>query len=106
MSLIRVFQIALKGEEGKAPLVEEEWEILLGVDFFHQVVGIWEGVHVTIQVFFKAKTSFCKYRTSIKIEISMTCVYKEYEVKIKMVQEQWLHLKMKFLLVYYMKIFI
>ena len=27
----------------------------------------------------------------------------EYEVKIKMVQEQWLQLKMKFLLVYNMK---
>ena len=25
----------------------------------------------------------------------MTCVYKEYEVKIKMVQEQWLQLKTK-----------
>ena len=28
----------------------------------------------------------------------MTCVYKEYEGKIKMVQEKWLQLKMKFLL--------
>ena len=28
----------------------------------------------------------------------MICVYKEYEVKFKMVQEQWLQLKMKFLL--------
>ena len=36
----------------------------------------------------------------------MAYVYKEYEVKIKMVQEQWLELKMKFLLVCYMKIFI
>ena len=26
----------------------------------------------------------------------MTCVYKEYEDKIKMVQEQWLQLKIKF----------
>ena len=25
----------------------------------------------------------CQYWTSIKIKISMTCVYKEYEVKIK-----------------------
>ena len=30
----------------------------------------------------------------------MTCVYKEYEIKIKMVQEQRLQLKMKFLLNY------
>ena len=32
------------------------------------------------------------------------CVRKEYEVKIKMVQEQWLQIKMKFLLGYTMKI--
>ena len=40
------------------------------------------------------------------MKISMTCVYKEYEVKIKMVQEQWLQLEMKFLLGYSMKIII
>ena len=34
----------------------------------------------------------------------MTCVCKEYEVKIKMLQEQHLQLKMKFLLGYSMKI--
>ena len=36
----------------------------------------------------------------------MTCVYEEYEVKIKMVQEQWLQLKIKFLLGYNIKIVI
>ena len=36
----------------------------------------------------------------------MTFAYKEYEVKIKMVQEQWLQLKMKFLLDFNMKIII
>ena len=36
----------------------------------------------------------------------MTYVYKKYEVKIKIVQEQWLQLKMKFLLGYNMKFFI
>ena len=36
----------------------------------------------------------------------MACVYKEYEIKIKMVQEQCLELKMKFLLSYNMKSFI
>ena len=30
----------------------------------------------------------------------MAYMSKEYEVKIKMVQEQWLQLKMKFLLIY------
>ena len=34
----------------------------------------------------------------------MTCLYKEYEVKTTMVQEQWLQLKMNFLLDYNMKI--
>ena len=52
----------------------------------------------------KLKTKFCKYSTSIKIKISMSCVYKENEVKIKIVQEQWLRLKIKFLLGYNMKI--
>ena len=36
----------------------------------------------------------------------MTCVYKKYEVKIEMVQEQWLELKILFLLGYNMKIVI
>ena len=31
--------------------------------------------------FLKLKTTSCRYRISIKIKISMTCVYKEYEVK-------------------------
>ena len=39
-------------------------------------------------LFSKLKRTFCKYWTSIKIKISMTCVYKEYEIKIKMVQQQ------------------
>ena len=42
----------------------------------------------------------------IKIKISMTCVCKEYEGKIKLVQGQWLQLKMKFLLGYSVKIVI
>ena len=46
------------------------------------------------------KATICKYWTSIKIKISMTCVCKEYEVKIKMAQEQWLQLKINFLLGY------
>ena len=54
--------------------------------------------------FSKLKTAFCEYWTSIKIEINMTCVSKsmklkqEYEIKTKMEQEQWLLLKMLFLL--------
>ena len=43
---------------------------------------------------------------SFRIKISLTCVYKEHEIKTKMVQEQWLQLKMKFSLGYNMKIII
>ena len=42
--------------------------------------------------FLKIETTLCKYWTSIRIKISMTCVFKEYEVEIKMIQEQWLQL--------------
>ena len=59
------------------------------------------GVNLTI-----LKTTFCKYWTSIKIKNTMACMYKEYEGKIKMIQEQELQLKMKFLLGYNMKIVI
>ena len=41
------------------------------------------------------EATFCKFWTSIKIKFSMICVYKEYEVEIKMVQK-WL--KKRFLL--------
>ena len=50
----------------------------------------------------KLKRTFCKYWTS-KSKLAWP-VCKEYEVKIKMVREQWLQLKMKFLLGYTMKI--
>ena len=36
----------------------------------------------------------------------MTCVYKEHEIKTKMVQDQWLQPKMKFVLGYNTKIVI
>ena len=42
----------------------------------------------------------------IKIKIGMTYVCKDYEGKTKIVQEQWLQLKMKFILAYNMKIII
>ena len=44
---------------------------------------------------FKAKKIFCKYWTSIKIKIRMTCVYREYKVKIKKMAQykQWIQLK-------------
>ena len=36
----------------------------------------------------------------------MTCVSKEYQIKTKIVYEQWLEFKMLFLFVYSLKIFI
>ena len=36
----------------------------------------------------------------MKFKIAMTCEYKENEIKMKMVQKQWLQLKIKFLLGY------
>ena len=65
---------------------------------------------MTIQTFLKAKNSILPHSVnteqSIKIKISMACVSKEYEVITKMVQEQWMQLKMTFLLGYNLKIFI
>ena len=57
MTLIRVFQIALRdGGEGGGEYseVEGEWEILLGA-VFYQVLEIWGGVNLTIRTFFKVK---------------------------------------------------
>ena len=76
-------------------------------EFLYWIVGSWRGVILTIQTFFSVlKTAFCEYWTSSKIKISMTCVSKEYEIKTKMVHEQWPQLKMKFLLGYNLEIVI
>ena len=56
--------------------------------------------------FSKLKTAFCEYWTSIEIKINMTQVSKEDEVKTKIEQEQWQHVKMLFLLGYNLKIVI
>ena len=48
-------------------------------------IGCWEsdeGYFWLLKPFSKLKTRLCKYWTSIKIKISMTCVCKEYEIKI------------------------
>ena len=96
--LFGVFQIALRGggissSEGVGNFV--------GREFFYQVNGTeWSAPEEVLfwpfKLFSKLKKIFCKYWLSVKIKISITCVYKEYEVKIKMVQGQWLQLKMKF----------
>ena len=74
-------------------------EILPGGYF----LGQWEPEEEwfwPFKLFSKAQKIFCKYWTLIKIKSSMTCEYKEYEGKIKMMQKQWLQLKVKFLLGY------
>ena len=78
-------------------------EILLG-EFFYQVVRTWGGV--TLASDSKLKKACCEYWTSIKINISVTCVSKDYEIKTKVVQEQWLKVKMPFLLGYNLQMFI
>ena len=54
--------------------------------------------------FSKLKTAFCESCTSIKIKIGMACVSKEYELKRKMEQEQWIQLEMLHLFGYNLKI--
>ena len=55
---------------------------------------------IQYETFSKLKQALCEYWTLIKIKISMICVSKEYEIKTKMAQEQWLQLKMTFLSFY------
>ena len=50
--------------------------------------------------------NICRYWTLIKIKIGMTCVRKEYERKMKIVQKQWMQLKMKLVLAYNIKMVI
>ena len=72
-----------------------ESEILLGWNFFTRWSEPEEGVVLKFQTFFKAK-----------IKINMTKVSKEYKIKTKIEQEQWLKLKMLLLLGYNLKIVI
>ena len=53
---------------------------------------------------FKAKNSFPWTLNINYIKINMACVSKEYEIKTKMEQEQWLQLKKLFLFGYNLKI--
>ena len=71
--------------------------------------GWWESEEECFwpfKPFSKLKTAICKYWTLIKIKIGMTCVCKAYEGKMKIVQEHWLQLEMKFVLACKMKIVI
>ena len=57
-----------------------------------------------LELFAKLKTAFCKCWPSVKTKINMTNVSKEHEIKAKKKQEQWLKLKMLFLLGYNLRI--
>ena len=95
-------------ERGKFPLSggwEGGW---VGMGVIRNFAGWRKGIFFTggwepqeewfwwFQPFSKLKRAFCEYWTSIKIKVSMTCVSKEYEIKTKMVQKQWLQLKIMF----------
>ena len=41
---------------------------------------------------------------NIKIKINLICVSKEYEIKTKIIQEQWLELKMTFVFFYWVEL--
>ena len=75
-----VFQISFKGY-GEIPPPQLVMKILLGVKLF---IGLWKSKEKwfwLFEPFLNLKATFYKYWTSIKFKISMTCVYKEYEVK-------------------------
>ena len=59
---------------------------------------------LTVWRFFKAKSSILWILNIIKIKISMICVSKEYQIKTKKVQEQWLRLKVTFLFFYWVEL--
>ena len=93
----RVFQIMVRGR-GDEKFARGDFSF-----------GWWESGKEwfwPLEPFSKLKTTCCKHWTLVKIKISMACVYKEYRGKTKMVQEQWLQLKVKILLNYSMKLFI
>ena len=51
----------------------------------------WESEEEwSFKPFPKLKKTICKYWILIKIKIGMTYVYKEYEGKMKIIQQQWL----------------
>ena len=59
---------------------------------------------LTIWRFFKAKSNILWILNIIKIKISMIGVSKEYQIKTKKVQEQWLRLKVTFLFFYWVEL--
>ena len=102
--MFRVFQIGVRGGWENPSSGGLELEILPGGDLFNGWRVPEEQWSWRFKPFSKLKIALSEYWTSIKIKINMTCVSKEYEIKTKMEQEQWLQLKMLFLLGYNLKI--
>ena len=97
----RVFQIAVRGGGwGVIPRIGN----FTGGDFLLGQRNPRRSVFWWYKPFSKLKTPFCEYWTSIEIKINLTCVCKKYEIKTKMEQEQWLQLKILFLLGYNLEI--
>ena len=80
---------------GKSPSGGLESEIG-GGDFFTGWREPEEERFWWFEPFSKLKTALCEYWTSIKIKITMNCLSEKYEIKVKMVHEQWLQLKILF----------
>ena len=101
----RVFQISFK-ENRESPTSMGNNGNFPGGEIFYWVVKIYSKVEWfwIFQPFLNLEPTFYKFWMSIKIKISTACVYKECEVKMKMVQKQWL--KIKFSLSCNMKIVI
>ena len=96
-----------KGWWGNLPPPPSSWgrnQKFYWGDFFTGWSEPEEELFWWFKCFSKLKTAFCVYWTSTKIKINMTCVSKEYEIKTKMEQEQWLQLKILFLSGYNLKI--
>ena len=103
--VVQVFPNSIKGWVGKSPHSRRlESKILLVENFFTRWREREEDWFLRFEPFSKLKTTFCEYWTSITIKINIACVSKEYKIKTKMEQGQWLQLKMMFLLGYNLKI--
>ena len=106
MQMFRIFQKVVRGGwENPTP---PQWEVGIGSftggDFFTGWREPEEEWFWRFEPFSKLKTAFCENWTSIKIKIDMACVSKEYELKTKMEQEQWIQLEMLLLFGYNLKI--
>ena len=95
--IISVFQIVLRGKQ--------ENPLSRGIANFAEGIFLMSGENLTrsdfehLNLFQAWKQNSVNIEHQLaKIKISMTCVDKGYKFKIKLIQEQWLQLKMKSLL--------